>query len=896
MTSEVPAPRATGIMTLDEEDAKQVDTAGGSTYGDIACRTAVLDNGLRVVVYEDRTRPLVATHLGFDVGSKNEPAGRTGFAHIFEHLMFKGTRARPGSWHHAIEEIGGSGANGATSTDTTTFYQVVPTGALDTLLWMEADRMGDPLGGLDDAAFASEVDVIRNEKRQREGAPYGLVFETTATTLYPRDHPYGHSVIGSVADLDGATLAAATAWHRDWYGAANAVLTLSGDVSFDEVVAKVEQRFGHLPAGSAPTQLREWVPADQGERTTRMFDRVPHPSLRLVWQTPGARHADAVPLQFVASVLGATKGRLTERLVDGDGSCLSVTLGQESRMLCGEFTVMAMLADGADADAVAAIVREEVARFAAEDGSPAELERARRLDRLGFARSNEDIASVAQRLGMATLMHDRPEAYRRQIAVADALRMDDLRRVSAKWLGAPALRLDILPRREVRRTEMPTARRPAPSSIAAARFPAVSRGHLSNGTPVLLAHRPGGSSVSVGLWLDRGRLAEPRGLEGLSALTQSSLQLGEGARDRATIARLIEDHGIGAQTSVSTYTSSFALSVPPASLSTALDLLAGLIFRPLFPEPEVTKLLARARAGAAAGAHDAARLAASLSIKKSYGPDHPFSRPQPTPESIARIDAAIMRAHHHELVSSAHRTLAFVGDLTLSEAMAVAEPLFGRSPLPPRGRIVAASDIAPQPGLYGIALPDREQSALSICTATAAARPGNPAMSILNQIVGGGFSSRLNSALRERRGWTYGLATHLEPAPGIGSFRISTAVDARHAVTAVAQIGDELAALAGSRPVTIQEVEHARQGFLAAASAQWGNNAAVLSGLDQQLAYGLPDGFFDGAADRLRAVTLDDVVALAEEFGRPDRYAWGIAGDPVGMPAGTLVQDGGSEP
>jgi zinc protease len=251
----------------------------------------VLPNGLTLIVHEDHKAPIVAVNIWYHVGSKNEPTGRSGFAHLFEHLMFNGSENFNNDFFKATELLGATDQNGTTNTDRTNYFQNVPTSALDSILWLESDRMGHLVGAIDQARLDEQRGVVQNEKRQNENQPYGRVWETITNATYASDHPYGHSVIGSMADLDAASLEDVQTWFRTWYGPANATIVLAGDITPEEARAKVEQYFGDIPPGPPVSHPNRMIAPMVGHSSETMFDRVGQPRLYKVWNTPEAGSA-----------------------------------------------------------------------------------------------------------------------------------------------------------------------------------------------------------------------------------------------------------------------------------------------------------------------------------------------------------------------------------------------------------------------------------------------------------------------------------------------------------------------------------------------------------------------------------------------------------------------------
>jgi zinc protease len=283
---------------------------------DMPFQRSVLPNGLTLIVHEDRKAPIVAVNVWYHVGSKNEKPGRTGFAHLFEHLMFNGTENYDKDFFGPLEQAGATDMNGTTNEDRTNYFQNVPTNALDLALWMESDRMGHLTGAISQPKLDEQRGVVQNEKRQGENEPYGKVWDFLTPKLYPANHPYSWSVIGSMEDLDAAKLDDVKDWFQNYYGAANAVVVVAGDIDAATARQKVEKYFGDIPAGPPVARQQAWVAKRTGSQRGIMQDRVPQARIYKVWNVPGWGTRDGDYLNLVSDILSTGKtSRLYKRLV-----------------------------------------------------------------------------------------------------------------------------------------------------------------------------------------------------------------------------------------------------------------------------------------------------------------------------------------------------------------------------------------------------------------------------------------------------------------------------------------------------------------------------------------------------------------------------------------------------
>ncbi len=360
---------------------------------DIPYTKYTLKNGLTLLVHQDAKTPTVNFHLWYHVGSKNEPKGRSGFAHLFEHLMFNGSENFNDDFFKATQKIGATNQNGSTSTDRTNYYQTVPKEALDTVLWLESDRMGYLLGAVDQARLDEQRGVVQNEKRQGENQPYGTVFNHIVKATYPEEHPYGHTVIGSMEDLNAAKLEDVRDWFRTWYGPANAVLVLAGDIKPEDAKAKVEQYFGEIPPGPPPSHPKSWVPKLAENQREVMFDRVAAPRIYKTWNIPELGHPDGELLDVAAYALAGDKNaRITKRLVHDEEIATQVSASAGQSEIAGQFRVVVTAKPTADLDHIEKVIDEELQKLLREGPTTAELEKLQ----------VQNISGIVQQLGTTT--------------------------------------------------------------------------------------------------------------------------------------------------------------------------------------------------------------------------------------------------------------------------------------------------------------------------------------------------------------------------------------------------------------------------------------------------------------------------------------------------------------
>jgi zinc protease len=462
---------------------------------DIPFERFVLPNGLTVIVHEDHKAPIVAVNVWYHVGSKNERPGRTGFAHLFEHLMFNGSEHFNQDYIPPLERIGATDLNGTTNEDRTNYFQNVPTSALDYVLWLESDRMGHLLGAIDQAKLDEQRGVVQNEKRQGEDQPYARVFDLAPPATYPAGHPYSWTVIGSMEDLGAASLDDVKEWFRTYYGPANAVLVVAGDIDVKTAREKVERYFGSIPSGPPIIKQDAWVARRTGTHRQVMQDRVPQARIYKVYNVPEWGSADADHLDLVTDLLATGKtSRLYKRLVYDDRLATDVAAFIDMREIGSQIWVYATAQPGGDLGAVERALDEEIVKLMAQGPSPQEVERVKTQYRANFLRGVERIGGFGGKsdvLAQGEVYGGRPDFYKTRLERVASVTAQDLQRAARQWLsdGAYAVEVHPFPEYTVAASAVDRTRVPEPGTPPKATFPRLQRAELSNGLKIVLAER-----------------------------------------------------------------------------------------------------------------------------------------------------------------------------------------------------------------------------------------------------------------------------------------------------------------------------------------------------------------------------------------------------------------------
>jgi zinc protease len=850
----------------------------------------VLSNGLTLLIHEDHKAPIAAVNVWYHVGSKNERPGRTGFAHLFEHLMFYGSEHSPKSFFDVIEPAGATDLNGTTNEDRTNYFENVPVNALDLALWLESDRMGHLLGALTQEKLDMQRGVVQNEKRQGENDPYGLVWDYLTPRLYPPNHPYSWTVIGSMADLDAAKLDDVKDWFRTNYGAANATLAVAGDVNPDSVLAKVTRYFGDIPPGPPVTHQETWIAKRTGHQRGVMEDRVPQARLYRVWNVPEWGSADGDYLALLGQVLSSGKSsRLFKRLVYDDQIATDVAAYAHLREIGGLFVVQASARPGVDLARVEHAVDQEMARLLASGPTPAELARARARTRAGFIRGVERIGGEGGKsdvLAQGQVFTGRPDAYKDRLRRLTTATPAQVRSAAVRWLSDGDYTLEVRPFPDYHTAAAGVDRSQPPATGAPpeTRFPELQRATLSNGLKLVLAERRAIPQVRVDLLLDAGFAADQGAIPGTASLAMAMLDEGTRTRSAIAISDQLGSLGAGLGTGSRLDVSSVTLSALRDGLDSALAIYGDVILHPAFPQADFERLKRQRLAQIQQEKADPVGMALRVFPGLLYGPGHAYSLPwtgSGTEESTARITRDDLVKFHQTWFKPNHATLVVVGATTMAEIRPKLERLFARwQPGEVPAKNIGTVAQQPRSTVYLLDRPDAIQTLILVGNvAPPKDNPDEPAIETMNQILGGTPTSRLNLNLREDKHWSYGSFSFFRDARGQRPFMAYAPVQTDKTVDALAELRKELTGIVEQRPPTAEELARAKSSLTLTLPGSWETMDAVAGSIDDIVTFGLDDRYFDGYADRIRSQTLETVTAAAKETIHPGQLVWVVVGD-----------------
>jgi zinc protease len=868
-----------------------------------------LPNGLDVILSEDHRLPLVAVNLWYHVGPANEEAGRTGFAHLFEHMMFQGSKHVPGDSHFkTIEAVGGSDFNGTTDFDRTNYFETMPSDRLETALWLESDRMGYLLDDLDQGKLSNQQDVVRNERRQSvENQPYGIVEEELFHQLFPKGHPYYASVIGSHADIQAAKLEDVKAFFKQFYAPNNASLVIVGDINKGTTRSLVEKYFGSLKRGADVPKPSVKTPPITMERRAVVTDKIELPRVYMAWLTspiftPGDADAD-----ITSGVLGGGKSsRLYKALVYDKQIAQDVSAQQQSLTFGSIFTIQVTARPGHTPEELEKAIDEELKKFRESGPDAAEVDRARNVIESGMVEGLERFGGFE---GVANRLNTYNHFLRNPGYLGDDLqRYRDVTPTSVKTFAqqqlAPAARVVVhaVAGQKNLGPEVPTPPEakvapgtgaeavnadeawrkdaPKPGQASPIQLPVPTSFQLANGLTIFLNSRPGLPVVSANLVVKTGSGANPPGKPGLANFTAAMLDQGTASRSALQIADQVAQLGASLRTTStmdSTQTRGTSLR---RNFEGLLDLIADVNRHPAFPAQEIERQRA-SRLGSLAQQREAPASVANVAMFAAlYGPSHPYGYAElGTEASNKGMTGDDLRSFWSQNFVPNNAALIVSGQITEAELRPLVEKAFGDW-----ARGTPASPVVGNPStttarLVIVDKPGSAQTELRVAMiGVPRSTPDYEALRVMNEELGGLFSSRINLNLREGHGYTYGAASQFVFRRSAGPFLVATAVRTDVTAPAVTEILKEVRRMRDT-PMTNDELTMARDSIIRSMPSDFQTSDDVTATTAALYVYDLGLDYFSKYRARLTSVTTDQAKAAAEKYIVPEKLVVVAVGD-----------------
>ncbi len=850
----------------------------------------VLKNGLTLIVHEDHKAPIVAINIWYHVGSKNEKPGRTGFAHLFEHLMFNGSENNNDDYFNVMEKIGATDLNGTTNNDRTNYFENVPTSAFDLALWMESDRMGHLIGAIDQSKLDEQRGVVQNEKRQYDNEPYSISEELITQNTYPVGHPYSWTVIGSMEDLNAAKLEDVHEWFKTYYGAQNAVLVIAGDVDANKVYEKVEKYFGDIPPGPPIGKYETHIAKMTGSRRQVYQDRVPQAKLYKVWNVPEWGNKELAYLDLVSDVFVIGKSsRLYKRLVYDEQIATNVQAYLDMKEIGSQFVIEATAKPGEDLSKIEKIIDEELVKFLKDGPTEHELKRVktqyvsklvRGMERIGGFGGKSDI------LAQSFVFGGSPDYYKTTLGFINNSTTKDLKEAAIKWLSDGVYILEIHPYPEYQtvKTDVDRSKLPETGTPPDAKFPTIEKTTLSNGLKIVLAKRTSIPVVNFNLLIDAGYAADQFTLPGTSSLAMNLLDEGTKTKDALQINEELLLLGANLGTGAGLDMSNVSLSTLKSNLDKSLELYADVILNPAFPEKEIDRLRKERIAQIKREKVTPIQMAIRVFPQFLYGKDHAYGYPMTGSgyeETVMKITRDDLVNYHKTWFKPNNATLIIVGDVTMDEIKPKIEKLFKDwKPGDVPKKNISEVKQKDKPIIYLMDKPGSPQSVLLAGhLAPPKSDPENIAIETMNNILGGTFTSRINMNLREDKHWSYGASSFIMGAKGQRPFIAYAFIQSDKTKESIQEIYKEISGMVSTKPATEDELNKIKLNQVLELPGSWETNNAVANTLYEMVTYNLPDNYIETYISKIKNLNLDDITKNAKRVLHPDNIVWIVVGD-----------------
>ena len=850
-----------------------------------------LSNGMDLVLHQDNALPIVSVNVWYHVGSKDEEPGKTGYAHLFEHLMFEGSKNHNKSFFEPLQDIGAT-LNGSTTPDRTNYWENVPSNYLELALWLESDRMGFLTDALDQNRFDIQRDVVKNERRQSyENRPYGMASIYLQQALYPLPHPYHWPTIGFHEDLNAATLEDAKKFFREFYSPSNASLSIAGDFDVDKTKTQVEKYFGSLKQGPSLNRKSNMESMIQGKTSITLYDKVLLPKLILAWPSTPRFHEDEAALSILASILGAGKvSRLHKTLVYERRIAQSVGVGNGPSEIAGEFYLEATAAPDHSIKEIEDAVLGEIEKIQKEPPSQEELQRIKNVMELQRIRQMAQVGGFggrANRLNSFNVFAGDPGLINTDFERYIAVTPEDISRVAQTYLSARLVSLVVLPEPSLNQTPEDVDRSLKPSPEKQKKFnpPVTKRTKLGNGLNVLLVEKQELPIVTFGLLLGSGASKDPSNKPGLSALTSSMLQEGTTSHTSQEISSEFEFMGTQLNISVGRERTVFSTATIDRYFAKAMELISDIVKNPSFPPDEFDRIRKERLTSLRRLRDDSTALASRVAPGLIYGSDSAYGHPiGGTEESVGAFEIEDLIEYWKANYDPDSATLLVVGNVSLDDVKDITNKYFGDWNV----KITDNQLEKPMESLYShsanlIYLLDKPGAAQSIIRCGVLGPPrinaNYSSLILLDSIFGGQFTSRLNMNLRQDKGYSYGYRSWIDWHKKSSLFGFGGAVETDVTGNALNETIKEARRIIADTPVSRNEFESAKAGLIREFPSLFETQGQILEGLAQIVSYDLPDDYYNHIIDEIASTSLEDVNRVAKEILSKDRLVTLLVGD-----------------
>jgi zinc protease len=882
---------AAGTTTMGQAPGRKLPTIPFEKYK--------LKNGLEVILSEDHTLPLVSVNLWYHVGPANERPGRTGFAHLFEHMMFEGSQHVGGKAHFAyLEGAGATDINGTTNFDRTNYYETIPSNQLELALWLESDRMGYLIGTLDIEKLANQRDVVRNERRQSgENAPYGLVEEGLFHQLFLKGHPYYPAVIGSHADVEAAKLEDVREFFRQYYTPNNATLAIVGDFDKTTIKALVEKYFGSIPKGPEVPKITATTTPISSERRAVITDQVELPRVYMGWITPPVFQKGDAESNLFSQILGGGKSsRLYKSLVYEKQIAQDVATSIEETRLGSIFELTVTAKPGVKPEDLEKAIDAEITKLQTAGPSGAEVERARNVTETALVRGLERTNGVANRLNYYNQFLGNPDYFSKDLARFDALTPADIRQAAqtifkkdarAVVYGVPGKKvIDDVPKttdeenkrqaKEAGESKVAMAdepgrgKAPTPGPVPKLSLPVPEKAQLANGLTIYLVERHNLPLVAATLYTISGSELNPLDKPGLSGFTAAMLTEGTATRSALKFAEDTDQIGATIATESGYSSGSVSLSTLSWNAGGGLDLLSDAALHPAFDVKEVERIRNQ-RVTAVLQENDEPFSLALRTANHVLFPNSPYGfSVLGTEASNKTIKKDDLTAFWKQGYVPSNAVLSIAGDLNLAQAKELATKYFGAWSGTATSSNALVTPSLPAKSISIVDKPGAPQTALLLSSLGANRNtPDYVPLEVMNTALGGLFSSRINMNLREEHGYTYGAQSFFQYRRGVGPFFAGGAIRTDATAPATQELFKEISRIR-EEELKPDELQKAKDSFSKTLVGFFETTGATASTIGQQFVFGLPVEYYRDLPAQIDKVTGADALRVAKEHLHPE--------------------------
>jgi zinc protease len=859
---------------------------------DIPYTKYVLGNGLTLILHEDHKAPIIAFNIWYHVGSKNEKPGKTGFAHLFEHLMFSGSEHNNVEYFNFLKALGATNRNGTTWSDRTNYFENFPVSALDQILWAESDRMGFMVNVIDSSKLNLQRGVVQNEKRQGENQPYGLSEELTLANSYPYGHPYSWTTIGSMDDLNAASLDDVKNWFKNYYGPNNAVICIAGDLNPTEVFEKVKKYFGNIPAGPPTVKQASWVAKMSGTHFQIAQDRVPQARLQKTWNIPGWGTREITYLNLLCDILANGKtSRLYKRLVYDEQIATKVECFTGDQEIGGQFFIQVDAKPGVDLSKINKIVDEELQKVLVASITNDELDRAKTLYFSQFINGMQRIGGFGGKsdiLAQNATFGGSPDYYKQVQTWIKAASSEDIKEVADTWLADGQYVLEILPYGDFTFAKDSLNRnlQPALGPTPQVKFPPVKEFKLSNGLAVALVERHSAPIVNLEIMVNAGFAADKFAFPGVAATTGKMLTEGTTTRTALQISDQQQEQGATLQYFSDLDNAYMGLNALKSNFDASLNLFCDVLLNPSFPEKNFERVKQEEVLAIAQEESSPNSMGFRLLPVLLYGKSHPYGNSNPwtglgTQDEVKNLTRDDLIKFHDTWFVPNNAVLVVVGDISEEELKSKLEAKLGAwksKPVPVKH--FEEVKYPQKPEIYLLDKPGSLQSIILAAEISPSAKDSNfESINMMNRIIGGNFSSRINMNLRENKHWSYGSRSAVISTKGPGIFFVSAPVQTDKTKESMFEIQQELTQFVSSRPVTDTEFEKEKSAAILELPGSWETNLFIMYRLEDNITYERGNDYLNNYNSMFQNLTLSEVQKSAAKVIKPGNLTWVIVGD-----------------